>query len=211
MAAAIGCSLVPGGVLFQSHRFKIEQSTVWFLQGPAAKRPSVDSGLASSIRRLPGRRFHDACASMKSRRNVNGLRRRPMSERTRGRHRRGLPIPLWSGLALLVAALLPLAVLAACDGDTGEAPTTPETDRQALIALYNATDEDWRNSDNSDQRPLDEWLATDDNDRVILDLSRNQLSGELGRRRQPVGRRRGATGGVGQPRQPGRSAAPATS
>ena len=57
------------------------------------------------------------------------------------------PIPLWSGLALLVAALLPLAVLAA-DG-AGEAPTTPETDRQALIALYNATDgEDWRNSDN---------------------------------------------------------------
>ena len=120
-----------------------------------------------------------------------------MIERTRKRRRWGPPIPLWSGLALLVAALLPLAALAACGGDSGEAPTTPETDRQALIALYNATDgEDWRHSDNwLTNAPLDEWwgVATDDNDRVIeLDLSDNQ-SGEPALRELGSYRRRWAT------------------
>ena len=60
-----------------------------------------------------------------------------------------------------------------------------ETDREALVALFNATDgENWARSGNwLSDAPLDEWdgvLFTDDNGRVtVLDLRRNQLSGEI--------------------------------
>ena len=62
--------------------------------------------------------------------------------------------------------------------------TSAETDREALIALYNAADGDnWDDNDNwlSDES-LDEWggVTTDANGRVIkLDLGFNQLSGEI--------------------------------
>ena len=61
---------------------------------------------------------------------------------------------------------------------------TPEGDRAALIALYNATDgPNWLINNNwlSDV-PISEWsgVTTDDNGRVTgLDLSFNQLSGEI--------------------------------
>ena len=64
------------------------------------------------------------------------------------------------------------------------AQTPPETDREALVALYNATGgPDWRRNNNwlSDV-PISEWygVTTDDNGRVIeLDLWNNQLSGEI--------------------------------
>ena len=64
--------------------------------------------------------------------------------------------------------------------DTG----SPEMDRAALVALYNATDgPNWTNSDNwlSDE-PIGEWygITTDDDDRVIeLYLYDNQLSGDI--------------------------------
>ena len=50
------------------------------------------------------------------------------------------------------------------------APTSPETDREALVALYNATDgPNWRRNDNwlSDV-PISQWegVATDNNGRV---------------------------------------------
>ena len=86
--------------------------------------------------------------------------------------------------------------------------TSAETDREALVALYNATDgESWQRSDNwLSDAPIGEWhwVETDENGRVIwlkildeglsgeippelgnlpylkdLWLSRNQLSGEI--------------------------------
>ena len=62
--------------------------------------------------------------------------------------------------------------------------TSPETDRQALIALYDATDgENWRNDTNwLSDAPTGEWsgVTTNAEGRVIeLDLDGNQLSGEI--------------------------------
>ena len=59
-----------------------------------------------------------------------------------------------------------------------------ETDREALVALYNATDgENWRDSDNwLSDAPLGEWAGvnTDDDGRVtVLNLEGNGLSGEI--------------------------------
>ena len=96
-----------------------------------------------------------------------------------------------------LAMILPL--LLACsgsdepaDGPTSErataappmAQTSPETDREALVALYNATDgPNWiRNNSWLSDVPTSEWegVTTDDNGRVTeLDLRRNQLSGEI--------------------------------
>ena len=62
--------------------------------------------------------------------------------------------------------------------------TSPETDREVLIALYNATDgPNWSNNINwlSDV-PLGEWngVYIDDDGRVVaLELRDNQLSGEI--------------------------------
>ena len=64
------------------------------------------------------------------------------------------------------------------------AQTSLETDREALVALYNATGgPDWSSNNNwlSDV-PISEWegVTTDDNGRVTrLGLPRNQLSGEI--------------------------------
>ena len=64
------------------------------------------------------------------------------------------------------------------------AQTSPETDREMLAALHNATDgPNWDQNENwlSDQ-PVAEWygVTTDGNGRVIfLDLPKNQLSGEM--------------------------------
>ena len=59
-----------------------------------------------------------------------------------------------------------------------------ETDREALVALYNATDgENWNRSDNwLSDAPLGEWegVTTDDDGRVTrLHLHANDLSGEI--------------------------------
>ena len=64
------------------------------------------------------------------------------------------------------------------------AQTPPETDREALVALYNATGGPYwdRNDDWLSDVPISEWygVTTDDNDSVTsLDLNRNQLSGEI--------------------------------
>ena len=82
-------------------------------------------------------------------------------------------------IALLIAGLL--ASLPACAGNDRAAVAA---DREALVALYQATNgADWRDNRNwlSDQ-PLDEWegVATDSNGRVVaLDLSFNRLSGPI--------------------------------
>ena len=77
--------------------------------------------------------------------------------------------------------------------EAGEAEPEPEPEREALIALYNATDgENWDNNTNwlSDE-PLNNWgtVDTDGNGRVItLNLRGNRLNGaippELGQPRQ---------------------------
>ena len=64
------------------------------------------------------------------------------------------------------------------------AQTSPETDREALVAFYNATDgENWKNNRNwLSDAPIGEWegVTTAANGRVTgLDLQENQLSGEL--------------------------------
>ena len=67
----------------------------------------------------------------------------------------------------------------------GDQPPTPtDSDRDALVALYNATDgPNWTTSTNwLTDRPLSEWhgVDTDDNGRVTgLDLAFNGLSGEI--------------------------------
>ena len=64
------------------------------------------------------------------------------------------------------------------------AQTSPETDREALVALYNAAGgPDWLNSENwlSDV-PIGKWkgVTTDGNNRVTeLNLTGNKLSGEI--------------------------------
>ena len=63
-------------------------------------------------------------------------------------------------------------------------PSSVETDREALIALYNATDgESWnQNSNWLSGKPLGSWalVSTDGDGRVIgLYLERNGLSGEI--------------------------------
>ena len=97
-----------------------------------------------------------------------------------------------------LALLMPLLLLACggsdepTDGPSSEraaarpplADTSPETDRDALVALYNATNgENWENNDNwLSDAPLGEWhgVTTNADGRVtLLDLSRNELSGEI--------------------------------
>ena len=64
------------------------------------------------------------------------------------------------------------------------AQTSPETDREALVAFYDATGGlNWEESNNwLSELPIGEWygVTTDDNSRVIeLALWNNQLSGEI--------------------------------
>ena len=62
-------------------------------------------------------------------------------------------------------------------------PTSAETDREALVALYNATDgENWSNSTNwLSDAPLGEWegVSTEQGRVRSLDLNDNGLSGEI--------------------------------
>ncbi len=72
------------------------------------------------------------------------------------------------------------AVIAA----TGSQGEGSRVDRDALVALYNATGgQNWNNYDNwSSEAPLGEWygVTTDDNGRVVrLDLRSNWLEGEI--------------------------------
>ena len=61
--------------------------------------------------------------------------------------------------------------------------TTAETDREALIALYNATDgPNWTNNDNwLSDKPLGEWygIETDSGRVIVLELFDNRLSGGI--------------------------------
>ena len=98
----------------------------------------------------------------------------------------------------VVLTLALTAALAACGSDepsSGTASTatdapgpaasgSAETDREALVALYNATNgENWTISDKwLSDAPLGEWhgVTTNDDGRVVeLDLSFNDLSGEI--------------------------------
>ena len=102
--------------------------------------------------------------------------------------------PLLVALALVVLAQL---MLLGCGFDAPAAPptprptarpplahTSPETDREMLVALYNATNgPSWDNNEGwlSDE-PVGQWygVTTDGSGRVIfLDLHKNRLSGEM--------------------------------
>ena len=70
------------------------------------------------------------------------------------------------------------------DPEPTRGPTSVATDREALVALYNATDgPNWdSNYDWLSDAPLDEWYGvyTNDDGRVTeLELEENQLSGEI--------------------------------
>ena len=91
--------------------------------------------------------------------------------------------PLRSALLVRygLAVMLGLILIVGCTTPTS-APTA--LDREALVALYNATDgANWSSSRNwLNDAPLDEWygVATDANGRVTeLFLEQNQLSGEI--------------------------------
>ncbi len=86
----------------------------------------------------------------------------------------------------LVLFLLPL--LAACGSDTPASSalvnTSPETDREALVALYNATDgPTWMHNENwLSDAPMFLWRGVDTNVAGLvtqLVLNDNQLSGEI--------------------------------
>ena len=98
-------------------------------------------------------------------------------------------------LGIFVITLIVPLLMAACGGPDAQTngqsserapaePTSPETDREALVALYNATGgPNWNSNDNwlSDV-PISQWygIVTDDSGRVIaLGLYDNQLSGEI--------------------------------
>ena len=72
----------------------------------------------------------------------------------------------------------------AVSGMTAGAPPAMESDRERLVALYEATaGEDWKNDENwLSDRPIDEWhgVETDGEGRVVsLDLGDNDLEGEI--------------------------------
>ena len=90
------------------------------------------------------------------------------------------PTPSTTGSGDAPTATVAPATATAPPAATGSA----KTDREALVALYNATDgENWNRSDNwLSDAPLGEWegVTTDDDGRVIsLTLSFNALSGEI--------------------------------
>ncbi len=73
---------------------------------------------------------------------------------------------------------------AAATSPTAEPTTSPESDREALIALYDSTDgPNWTNNTNwLSDAPLGQWygVTTDGTERVTrLELQSNSLSGEL--------------------------------
>ena len=90
-------------------------------------------------------------------------------------------------MALRAAAIL--LTLVAAFGATVRAPATasaqtPSTDRDALVALYDATDgANWTNNTNwLSEAPLDEWhgVTTDSTGRVTeLSLPENELHGAI--------------------------------
>ena len=90
--------------------------------------------------------------------------------------------PAHGSCAILGACLifLALALTTACGSETP--PTSPETDRAALVSLYHATGgPNWiRNSNWLTDEPLHRWagVATDANGRVVaLELFQNNLGG----------------------------------
>ena len=98
-------------------------------------------------------------------------------------------VRLWGSLTIVLClAVLSFAVLL---GQTtaGAQTSSADTDRAALVALYNATDgpnwtyPNWVNNSNwLSDKPLDEWygVTADARDRVIaLRRWRGQLNGEL--------------------------------
>ena len=104
----------------------------------------------------------------------------------------------WVTLFSFILALALTAALAACASDEPsggtvsdrtastptETPASAETDREALVALYNATDgENWNRSDNwLSDAPLGEWYGVDTNNDgcvTVLILDNNELSGEI--------------------------------
>ena len=85
------------------------------------------------------------------------------------------PLPLCA-LALLLSALL-----AACEPESSRGTMGTETDREALVALYRATDgNNWTRNDNwLSDAPIGEWrgVRADHNGRAIeLRLNDKQLS-----------------------------------
>ena len=97
----------------------------------------------------------------------------------------GVPTPAATGAPTRQSAL-PMRTPQSTDGPT-MAQISPETDREALVALYSTTGgPNWVSNDNwLSDRPTGEWqgVTTDSNGRVTeLSLHGNQLSGKRYRR-----------------------------
>ena len=89
-----------------------------------------------------------------------------------------------SGATSAAPAVEPAPTAAPAASEPAADETSAETDREALVALYHATDgPNWTNNDNwLSDRPLDEWygISTNFSGRVTnVRLDSNQLSGEI--------------------------------
>ena len=88
------------------------------------------------------------------------------------------------GMRWIVAAAALAAVMAALGCELVGVRDGASSDREALVAIYNATGgANWRRDDNwLSDKPIGEWrgVHADDNGRVlVLDLAGNELSGEI--------------------------------
>ena len=87
-------------------------------------------------------------------------------------------------LRFLIASLVLVGLLAACGPDTRlTATTSPETDREALVALFHATGgEHWHYNENwLSDAPIGEWIGVFTKEGRVsqLHIRRNGLSGEI--------------------------------
>ena len=122
----------------------------------------------------------DACADLES--GCDDSSRRAQANLQRYVHCRVDPMALIAGLL----ALTLLALLASCGSENpqGVAETSAETDRQSLMAFYEAAGgPGWKDNTNwLTDAPLGEWfgVTTGADGRVVaLDLSDNDVAGEL--------------------------------
>ena len=89
-----------------------------------------------------------------------------------------------SGVGLVVVLVVVGLIFLVLESASEIADSSPETDREALAALFHATDgPSWLENDNwLNEVPLSEWtgVTTDEDGRVTeLDLAANELSGRI--------------------------------
>ena len=108
----------------------------------------------------------------------------PAMSYCQGKLHRKLPSSARVVTFLCAMTAMSLLLLACGPQSPAEPQPSPETDREALVALYHATDgTNWRRNSNwLTDAPLEDWhgVSTDEDGRVTeLDLAANELSGTI--------------------------------